>query len=75
MFHEAPGKAAEAQDGGGARVIVPAKVALLVAVGAVALGFMMALALSPAVEGDESNVVLVASNNIVVTIETVENSK
>jgi len=56
-------------------VIVPAKVALLVAVGAVALGFMMALALSPAVEGDESNVVLVASNNIVVTIETVENSK
>ena len=56
-------------------MIVPGKVALLVVAGAVALGFMMALALSPAVDGDDSNVLFVISNNIVVTIETVENSK
>lgn len=60
---------------GGAQVIVPGKVALIAVLGAVALGFIMALALSPAVDDTESNVLIAFSNNIVVTVEPVGNAQ
>jgi hypothetical protein len=57
------------------RVIVSGKVALMAVLGAVALGFVMALATSPTADSTGSNVLFVISNNIVVTVDPAEKAE